>query len=296
MDQVLRILNAPYPLEEDPKARLIVNLLISILVVATLSLLKPFGLESLPFQMAKQIPIFLGYGAISFFLLLMADYLIKPAFPVFYDGQFWTVKKNIIWMIFLVVFVSTGILFYSNAIGFIGVSGRSLLKFQSTVLAYASLPVLLFTLINWWLRLKRNVALADKINKDLHKPLVRKGTDYPLIFSSEFESDTLRIYPDQFLFAESADNFTDIVYTENGILKRFLIQATIDRFIETNSSEYVTRVNRSYLANLYKVESVNGNAQGYRLVFSDSEQTVPVSKQTSKVVHALLAKMHGSSV
>jgi len=296
IDQVLRILNSPYPLEEDRQTRVIANFLISILAVVALSVFKPIGLEALPFQMAKQIPIYLGYGAVTFFLLLMADYLIKPAFPIFFDEQFWTIKKNISWMVFLILFVAAGNLFYSNALGFTGISGSSLLRFQSTVFIYSLPPVLIFTLITWWVRLKKNLALAAKINECLQKPIVRKGTDYPLLFSSEFESDTFQIYPDQFMFAESADNFTDIVYTENEILKRFLIQATINRLIETNSSEYVTRVHRSYLANLYKVIRVIGNSQGYRLVFNESEHSVPVSKNTLKVVHSLLAKMHGCSV
>ena len=296
IDQVLRILNAPYPLEEDRKARVISSFLISLAVVAALSLLKPLGLESLPFQMAKQIPVYLGYGAVTFVLFLMADYLIKPAFPIFFDEQFWTVKKNISWVLFLILFAAAGNLFYSNALGFVGISGRSFLRFISEVLLYSLPPVLLLTILNWWLRLRRNLKLAAVINENLQKPIVRKGTDYPLIFTSEKESDMLQIYPDQFLFAESADNFTDVVYNENGIIKRFLIQSTINRLVETNSSEYVTRVHRSYLANLYKVVRVIGNSQGYRMVFHDSDQTVPVSENTAKVVHSLLARMHGCSV
>lgn len=296
MDQVLKIWNAPYPLEEDRRTRLIFNLLISTLVVLAVLLFKPLGLESLPFQMAKQIPVYLGFGAVTFFLFLMSDYVIKPAFPIFFDEQYWTVKKNIFWMIFLIMFLSAGALFYSNALGFVGISGRSLLRFQIMILIYSVLPVVLFTVIVWWIRLKKNLKLAATINQNLSQPVIRKGTDYPLIFSSGFEADSLQIYPEQFLFAESADNFTDIVYTENGILKRYLIQSTITKIVETNSSEYVTRVHRSYLANLYKVVKVKGNSQGYRLVFNDSEQTVPVSKNTSAVVHSLLAKMHGCNV
>lgn len=296
MDQVLRILNAPYPLEEDRKTRLILNLLISTLVVIVILVFKPLGLETLPFQMAKQIPVYLGFGAVTFFLFLMADYLIKPAFPVFFDEQYWTVKKNIFWMTFLIMFLSAGNLFFSNALGFAGISGRSLLKFQFTVLTYSVAPVIVFTLTVWWIRLRKNLKLAATINENLQRPIVRRGTDYPLIFSSDAEGDTLQIYPDQFLFAESADNFTDVVYIENGILKRFLIQATITKIVETNSSEYVTRVHRGYLANLYKVVKVKGNSQSYRLVFNDSDQSVPVSKNTAGVVHSLLARMHGSNV
>ena len=292
LNGIARILNDSYPLEEDNRAQLISNLIISALVVVVLVIFKPFGLESLPYQMAKQIPIYLGYGAVTFAICLMADFVIKPTFPIFFDELRWTVKKNIVWMVFIVLFVGVGNLFYSNALGYTGISGSSLLQFQLFTVSAAILPVTFITLLNRIWILKRNLRQVKEMNESLLMPAIAYNTDSLLVFSSDHEKDVLHLSPEQFLYAESADNYTDVVYIENGIVKRMLLLTTINRIEEINKSDFVTRVHRVYLANLYKVISVSGNSQGYRLIFENIDETVPVSKRSAKSVRTILTKMH----
>jgi hypothetical protein len=286
-------LNDSYPLEEERKAQVVSNFLISVLVVVVLAVFRPFGLDNLPYQMAKQIPIYFGYGLITLLICTMADFIIKPAFPVFFDELRWTVKKNIVWVVFLVLFISVGSLFYSNALGFTGISGSSLLQFQFYIVFVTVIPVTLITLLNRFWLLNRNLRYVKLMNESLLKPVIKPAIDSTLYFSSENEKEILKISPDQFLFAEAADTFTDIVYIENGIVKRNLLQSTLSRIEEANASDFVIRIHRAYLVNLYKVSKVSGNAQGYRLIFENVDETVPVSKRCAKMVRTLLPKMHG---
>ncbi|MBL0341010.1 MAG: LytTR family transcriptional regulator DNA-binding domain-containing protein [Bacteroidetes bacterium] len=96
------------------------------------------------------------------------------------------------------------------------------------------------------------------------------------------------------MFAESADNYTDIVYIENGIIKRALIRSTLKRIEDMNTAPYIIRVHRAFLVNLRKVKEAVGNSQGFRLVFDNIDETVPVARRSSSQVKDLLAQIHRS--
>lgn len=293
MNKLFSIFYEPYPLEDDAKAQIISNIVISSLVVLILVLFKPFGLSGMTYQMAKQLPVYFGYGAITFLICLMSDRLIKPAFPNFFDDQRWTVGKNILWIVFIIMFIGVGNLFYSNALGFTGVSGTSLLTFEFYTAAVAILPVTIVTLLSRIRLLRKNLKQAEQINASLNGPIKPPGDDAMLVFTSDNGKEIVKLNSDQFLFAESADNYTDIVYIENSIVKRELLRSTLKRLETLNTASYVIRTHRAYLVNLRKVKAVTGNSQGYRMIFENVEETVPVSRRASVTIKQLLGKLHG---
>jgi hypothetical protein len=292
MNKLFKLFFEPFPLEEDRNAQLISTTIISSLVVVILALFKPFGLDQVTYQMAKQLPIYFGYGAVTFLLILMSDRLIKPAFPNFFDEQKWTVGKNILWTVFIIVFIGVGNLFYSNALGFTGVSGTSMLTFQIYTLIIALFPVTIATLLQRISLLRKNLKQAEEINAKLLQPVKEVAPESFLLFTSENEKETLKLSPEQFLYAESADNYTDIVYIENSIVKRELIRSTLKRIETINTCKFIVRTHRTYLVNLRKVKAVTGNSQGYRMIFDDLEETVPVAKRASANVKKLLSEIH----
>lgn len=279
---LIHILNDSFPLEESRKRQVIFNMTISLLIIVAVVIIKPFNLDNLSYQMAKQIPFYLGFGLVSFLMLSMADYIIKPAFPVFFDEQFWTVKKNIVWGIFITSIVAIGILFYANAIGLTGISGRSLLQFQFNVVLYSIIPVALTTFIIWTIKYKQHLGKEKLINEQLN--LLQRSVSDPELISFQSEGDSLRIPADQFLFAESAAGFSDIVYWENGILKRYLIPSDIKLLLKNLPDNSITRVHRGFVANHHKIDHITATSQGYRIHFRETDQTIPLSERFTETL------------
>jgi hypothetical protein len=278
MNQVIRILSLPHPLEEDRRRQLLYNLVISIITVTILVIYEPFGLSSLNVQLAQKVLIFLAFGAVTFLFCLMSDFLIKPAFPGLFDEQRWTVGKNIVWIMFLTIFIAVGNLFLSNAFGYTGVSGTYLLSVMTNIATTIVWPSIIITLVLQYFLHQSNRKQIEEINMILIRPVNYKPEHPELTFKSDEGRPYLQLSADQFIFAESADNFTDVVYVENGITRRELISYPIHSVEQQNPIPYLLRIHHSYLVNLSKIKKAEANAQGARLFFHDVEQQVPVPR------------------
>jgi len=295
MNKIVRLFTQPYPFEEDPKTQLFSSLAISLFVVFFLIIFQPFGLDSVDpvkFPLVKMFAVYVGYGMITFVISILCDRLIMPAFPMFFNEAEWTVIKNIVWILIVVMLIGLGNLFYSNILGFTGISGSTLLTFQFYTILIGIFPVTVITLIRTITLLRINLKEAKRINLNLSNPLSGPVPEAILVFNSENLKDEIKLTPNQFLFAESTENYTDIVYVENGIIKRALIRSTLKRIEDMNTSLFIIRTHRAFLVNLRKVKQVEGNSQGYRLVFDNIDETVPVARRSAGQVKSLLTKLH----
>jgi len=292
MNGLHNILTDPYPLQDRPRLMLGTNLLIGILAVIVVFVFKShIGLEVISGPPHFTIAIYAGYGIVTFLIALAADRLIKPAFPTFFDEQTWTIARNIIWTILLIVLIGIGNYFYSNILDIQGISGTLMLNFVVNIIVLSFIPVTVITLINYFWRLNRNMKEAKIINELLSKQKV-EAQGGNLFFNSENGKDELRLNTEHFLFAESSANYTDVVYIENGIVRRALIRSTLKRLESLNNIPYVIMVHRAFIANLRKVTKAISNAQGLRLIYEHVEETVPVSKLASAEVKNQLSALH----
>ncbi|MBL0341009.1 MAG: hypothetical protein IPP71_08850 [Bacteroidetes bacterium] len=198
MTNILKIFEEPFPLEEDPKAQLLSSLGISLFVIAFLFFFKPFGLHNTTLPLVKIVPVYVGYGLVTFLVSVMCDRLIRPAFPMLFNELEWNVAKNILWTVFVIMMIGFGNLFYSNVLGFTGISGSTLLMFQFYTAAIAIFPVTIITLLRRIAFLNRNLQEVKQINESITAPLARPFSETLLVFSSENLKDEIRITPVNF--------------------------------------------------------------------------------------------------
>ena len=92
-------------------------------------------------------------------------------------------------------------------------------------------------------------------------------------------TDTYHFNPDKLLFVRSEGNYCEIHSALGGSVQKELVRLALRSF-EQQMQEYpdIIRVHRSYMVNLEKVQSVSGNAQGYRLKMEFGTEEVPVSR------------------
>jgi len=294
MYRVLGIFQEPFPLEDNRRIQFIHSVIISLVVVGLLFCFKPFDLDTVQLPIVKLLPLYAGYWFASMGICFLADRLIRPAFPSFFDDQKWNVGKHIIWTIFTILLISLGVIFYGRLLGITGISGTWLLNFEVNIVLYTILPIAIITIIRQVYMSSVNRKDARMMNDVLANPILPPAQNTPLIFVSDDGKDAIKLQADQFLFAESADNYTDIVYTETGIIRRALIRSSIKKIEEMNTASFVIRVHRAFLVNMRKVKKVSGNAQGFRLIVDNIDETIPVPHRNSNWVREILSQIYSS--
>jgi LytTr DNA-binding domain-containing protein len=287
------ILKEPYPYEDNQLVIIRNDVAISIFVVLFLIIFKPFKLDSIDIYSLKGIGIFIGYGLVTFIISYVYDWLIRISFSKYFDEQNWNVGKQIFSVISTVFFIGLGNLFYSHFMGFVGLSGTTMLSFQLYTILIAIFPVTILTLIGRVRYLKKNLEQAEAINNDLKNPIISPDDTLPNIkFTSENEKDVIELTLGQFIYAESADNYTDVVYMENEIIRRVLIRSSLKRLIAQNPNPSIFSPHRAYIVNLRKISHIKGNAQGYQLHMEGATETIPVSRRNAAKLKEQLSALH----
>jgi hypothetical protein len=292
MQYLRNLLNEPYPLEENPGRLLVYNLLTSVLVVLFIFAIKPFNLGNVTYTPARMILVYAGYTLVTFLCCIIADKFIRPAFPKFFSETEWTTGKHIVWMELVILIIALGNLSYSSLMGYFLVSGTALLVFQFTVLAYSFVPVVVFTFINKITLENRNLSLVKDMSSLLSRSLVVRNPGTEIILPGEQPQETMKIGGGQFLYAESAGTYTDVVFMDGGIVKRALIKTPLSHIESSVSGDCFLRVHPLFMVNVCKVKGITGSAQGCRLWFEEIDETIPVARSAQRQFMMLMQRLH----
>ncbi len=138
------------------------------------------------------------------------------------------------------------------------------------------------------IELKTEIKELETEPKEEEPPVVNK-----LILIAENEKDTFELLPHQLLYIESTDNYSSIIYVdEHGKIKKELIRSSLKRLETQITIPSILRCHRAYIVNLSNVAHITGNAQGYRISFSEVENTIPVSRNYGKVILETLKNLN----
>lgn len=106
--------------------------------------------------------------------------------------------------------------------------------------------------------------------------IIHNNSSIKIVTSIKEENFELNI--PSFLYAKVDSNYLEIFYkeTKEKELKRLTLKEFGDQL---NSCPFIFRVHRSYMVNLNEIESITGNAQGYKLSLKNySQRVIPVSR------------------
>lgn len=97
--------------------------------------------------------------------------------------------------------------------------------------------------------------------------------------------DYLSLDPHALLYLEACGNYVKIYYEAEGKAKQRLLRATIKQMEGTlRPYRFILRCHRAFLVNTDRVIQVQGNSQGYRLLFRETAEEVPVSRAYTGIV------------
>lgn len=286
---MLKILKQPYPRNNNWPSCVASGLFFGLFVFLFLILFRPFGLHEL--RSPQQFFIYAGYGIITAAIIIFHSTFSPLLFPNHFDELNWTVLKEIVHSVAVIMVIGIGNVLYSYYLHFFDLSTDTFLRFQLITLIVAALPVTLMIMLRQIRLLKNNLREAHLLSSQIKPsyPEVTVTQEKELLLLAENEKDQFSISADTVLYIGAADNYIEIVFKSEHEIKRRLLRCSLKRAeqqLEMFKQFY--RCHRTYIVNLTRVQAVTGNAQGYKLIFEKHEQQIPVSRNLNKEITALL--------
>ena len=294
--RITSLLKQPYPLVLDHRRQVALAVGSGLFVALFLTVFQPFGLQQ--WTSPHKVPVLLGYGMVTTAGTLFLELGVRQLPSVFAEER-WTVGKHIAWVTFHLLTIGLGNTLYSSWLGFIQFSPVAFVQFLFITLAVGIFPVAAGTVLHYLRQVRQHVARAEAVNQalpdrrmevsDRHsagRPSAAAAFDV-LELVAENGKDRVRLPADALLFIESSDNYATLWVNENGKVRKELIRSSLGRLEDQIPYPYVRRCHRSYIVNLRNVQSVSGNAQGYKLHFAPLDEPVPVARQYRQILQQL---------
>jgi hypothetical protein len=297
---ILSFLNKPFPRTLSSRRNIINNFLIGCFVAFFLIVFQPFHINN--WATSHKTLKLAGFGFVSFVVPFLFNSLTEIVFPKHILEDRWKVRHEILIILALLFCIALGNLLYCFLLGITTVSFVGFLNTMLATVLLGIFPIALHVMVKHNSLVKINQNQASLINEkishsskpslvnDAVEEITTAGKDIveTIVFVAENEKDSLTLNVTQLLYVESADNYCNIVYNEDGKLKRQLLRSSLKRLESQIQSETILRCHRTFIVNLKNIHNMEGNAAGYKLSFTDTTISVPVSRNfASNVIHKL---------
>lgn len=271
---IRKYLAQQYPREENKwKIILPVSLFIALFVL----IFQPFGLSN--YQNPHKFLILAGYGVVT--LVILAIDLIVLPFLVqgSYREEKWTVLKEILYFVVILVTIGLGNMLYSAWMIGIKLNLINILIFQVFTVAIGIIPITAITLIKQNYLFRKYSESAARLSSRLsHQEKDIPMNDW-LKIASESGTDEISLLISSLVFVKSEGNYITVGYLKNGRMAKSLLRNTMKYAEDLLSCQHsVFKCHRSWLVNLDKIEKVTGNSQGLKLSMEGYEELIPVAR------------------
>ncbi len=272
---MMNFLNKPYPQTQNRwKSTLFISLFISLF----LYVFQPFGLQLLKHEYKDLV--LLGYGLVTLIVLVMSYVILPFIKPSVFDEDNWVVKKQILWLVWIVFLIGLGNYFYSilfSVVPWIGING--LLVFMLFTVSIAIIPIVLITFISQNAMLKKNMALSQEINASIHE----KTGKIEDIVAVESGKQIINLNADSIIAIESQGNYVNVFCIDDEKIESHFIRNTIKNLEDLlYQRPLFFKCHRAYIINLAYVKDVTGNSQGFNVELKSLDKIIPVSRSFTK--------------
>ena len=286
---MLDFLRQPYPNSRSaPRRSLLFALGAGLFVAGFLILFRPFGT---PAAHVPGLNAFLaGYGVIVSLTFALPTLLLPVLAPRWSAEANWTVGKQLLMMLLLTIIGITASYFYLLLRGGTP-SWVSYLYFFRNGLAVTVFPLTVLVLLDYIRKLRHYQSGAAELQM---RPPVSGTASSPLLtFHDSQERPVLEVATDRIWCLHAEGNYVEVWWQDEERYQRTLLRNTLQGLIEALApASPLLRCHRSWVVNADLVESITGNAQGYRLHRS-AAPAVPVARGRSKEVLAQLSAPAG---
>ena len=270
---MLKFLNKPYPFNDDLRHNAKIIFFISIGILAFLLIFQPIKIES--YSRIDLFYLVTGLAASTFLTLTLNLIVLPSLFPNILDSSKWNIKREVLWNIWILLTISSSdFLFYTKLFGIINIDFFDVAK----IILLGFLPVAALIVINQDRLLRFHLKSAQLLNKKLLES--KQQTEKLIHFESEYKHDELIIKPEALVLIKSSDNYIEIFYLSEGLIKKQMVRSTLKKAeLTVKDYDHIIKCHRTFIVNINHVIEIQGNYQGYKLQFQQVDFPVPVSQK-----------------
>ena len=280
------LLDKPYDLLESKTFRYWFIVGVVLFGILFLWIFEPYGLYNLTTLHAKILAVGLYVGS-GLVILIVQFLLLQNVFIRKY-----TLGITILWIMLSFMAIGTSSTLVNS---FLFDHGRfrfaAFIYFQGVILSINIIPVSIFVLIHYNVTLQKRLKTASQLNNALIKREQNPEDNLQIVLNSENKNEGFMISIASLLYITSFDNYIDVYYFKNKLVEHKLIRYSLASVEEDNRNiDEIFRCHKSYLVNKLNIESVSGNAAGYKIKLHDCDMLIPVSRKWNKTLSVLLTK------
>ncbi len=243
-------------------------LIISLGISLMIYILQPFSFDLYP---GSKFGASLGFGGITFLCLLFFNYFIKR--KIAKQTKKWTILFEILYIIGLILTITIfNFLYFSMILMDFSFNVQLFLLVIYFTFFIGLIPAVILILVKYNRYLNGQLSTLIDIKEE--------ECNFEITISNQLSRDKdLIININDFLFAEANKNNVEIYYLQNDEVKSKTIRSTITTVEEEINYPNIFRCHRSFIVNLKKIESANGNSNGYQIKLKNSKNPIPVSRK-----------------
>ena len=286
-------LNQAYPFENRETKRIRDALVFSVFVFLFLFVFQPFQIGNFK---EHTLAVSAGYGMVCLLLMLILNVAIVRWSPNYFDEKNWTTGRQIFWTLTNVFLIGMGNFLYSHQIGVVSFSWNGLAKFQFFTIAVGAFPLVISVLYNQSRLQTKYAQSSDSLNATITETALNQEgnqalkTEQKITIPSQYTQENLSLFPDDLLFIRSADNYIEVFFMNGNTVEKHLLRNTLKSTESILTDTNFFRCHKSFLVNLTHVSHISGNAQGYKLHLSATDDVIPVSRSNNDFLKSYFDK------
>lgn len=289
LNKIKNILNQPYPFDNSLKFRLIIVFGVGIFIASFLNIFQPFGISELVNK--YKILYISGFGFVSSLAMFIILIILPYIFPKYFCEEKWKVFSEIISMSLILILISVlnilyVLIFDSCYFPDTEFNQNLIIQSFSNVFLVGFFPITFIVIIKQNRLAKKNIQNANHFNIINNESKSTKQDNNNLISIKLKSGKEISVCEkSELICIQAEDNYATFFFRRDGKLNKELLRITLKE-IETQLSGYdsILRCHKSYIANITKSIRISGNAQGYKIHFSELDFTVPISRTFAKSI------------
>ncbi len=274
-----KMIQQPYPIPQSGKAGLLIAFGIGLFIAFFLLFFQPFSINNQGYSVLE----ILFFGVITFVVFFTANNILPALFPNLYYESQWTVAKQILFYLAVLLVIATLNGLYINYLNSYPFKWGNYLEIIIQTVILGILPISIYVLLSFNWRYSKMVKEALQLNKTLHITPKEPVPKHQVV-QTKLKGETFTIDAVNFLFAKADGNYIEVYRLHQ---KPTVYRLNLSDFGNQISNNYMLRCHRSYFVNM---KNVTGNAQGLKLWFDDEHTFIPVSRKYIAAIRRLFHK------
>lgn len=251
--------------------------IISLTVFLFILFFQPFPLEKFDFD--NRLLFIAGFGAMAFFFMFIMSILIPWIAEKSKDNGDELALRVYIDGLIILILCSVAFTFYLRYVGSVHITFYIVFK----VVLICLVPPASLRLYDGYKKLIRQneslVAERKMVQKKIEK-YEEESLNKSIIFVSESGTESLTILVADLIYVLSADNYVEIIFKEEEIIRKKLIRNTLKN-VEAQLKQYSNflRTHRTCIVNLHYVEKLHRDFSSHFISVRGYNEKLPVSRQ-----------------